>query len=580
VNTLTYGDNTLIAGLALTGGSGTVNVGSHITGTAGHSVAIANRTGGTTSFSGAVDDTGTGISLTNNTGATIAFSGGVTSGAGVNSAFSATGGGTVTVTGTGNMLSTSTGTALNVANTTIGTNGLTFRSITSNGGAGGIVLNNTGSSGGLTVTGSGTAGSGGTIQHKTGADGTTDGIGIYLNNTSSVSLARMQLNDFDNFAIRGTGVSGFTLSNSTINGSNGTSTAADEASVAFDNLTGSASITNDTITGGVEDDVRIQNTTGSLSSLGITGSTFATTGAATANDALALIGRTGASVFNATVQGNTFARAQGDLFQYTLEAGTGTMHFDSNTVTNNFPTTLPAGGGDINVSSASTASPTQSLQYSINDNDIYSSGTGGQPPNGSVIVVAATPQGSATGTIQNNTIGTTGVTQSGGFDAILADAVKAGFHKVTITGNTIRRYKEAGIRLLGVSPAAPPGFNLRATVKGNVITEPDSIAFAGIDAEVGADPADVGTMCLDLGGATAAEKNSVSNGDPGNFNDINLIQQFATRMNLPGYAGAATDDAAVRAFVAGRNDGDGAPTVSAIHDAAGSGFTGTGTDCS
>ena len=36
-------------------------------------------------------------------------------------------------------------------------------------------------------------GSGGTIQHKTGADGsTTSGIGIYLNNTSEVSLNNMQ----------------------------------------------------------------------------------------------------------------------------------------------------------------------------------------------------------------------------------------------------------------------------------------------------------------------------------------------------------------------------------------------------
>jgi hypothetical protein len=94
---------------------------------------------------------------------------------------------------------------------------------------------------------------------------------------------------------------------------------------------------------------------------------------------------------------------------------------------------LSAGGGDINVSSASTSSATQSLQYSINNNNIYSSGTGGQPPNGSVVMVAGTPQGSATGTIQNNVIGTTGVTQSGGFHSIVADAVKNGFH-MTITG--------------------------------------------------------------------------------------------------------------------------------------------------
>lgn len=106
----------------------------------------------------------------------------------------ATGGGTITATDTTSTLTTTTGTALNVQNTTIGASGLTFKSITagtSSGSSGdGIVLDTTGSSGGLTVSGAGTAGSGGTIQHK--ADGsTTSGIGIYLNSTSSVSLARM-----------------------------------------------------------------------------------------------------------------------------------------------------------------------------------------------------------------------------------------------------------------------------------------------------------------------------------------------------------------------------------------------------
>jgi hypothetical protein len=108
--------------------------------------------------------------------------------------------------------------------------------------------------------------------------------------------------------------------------------------------------------------------------------------------------------------------------------------------------------------------------------------------------------------------------------------------------------------------SATPG-NIRATVKGNLITEPDSVAFAGIDAEVGADPSDTGTMCLDLGGTVASDKTSVSNGDPANFNDINLAQQFATSMNLPGNAGTATDDSAVESFVAGRNNADGTDCV-------------------
>ena len=107
---------------------------------------------------------------------------------GANPAFTATGGGTVTATQNNtsivNTLTTTTGTALNVANTTIGAAGLTFRSISANGAANGIVLNTTGASGGLTVTGNGvactpadTTCSGGTLQNMTGGDdsGTTPG---------------------------------------------------------------------------------------------------------------------------------------------------------------------------------------------------------------------------------------------------------------------------------------------------------------------------------------------------------------------------------------------------------------------
>ena len=43
-----------------------------------------------------------------------------------------------------NTIDTTTGTALNVSNTTIGSSGLTFRSIAANGAPNGIVLNNTG----------------------------------------------------------------------------------------------------------------------------------------------------------------------------------------------------------------------------------------------------------------------------------------------------------------------------------------------------------------------------------------------------------------------------------------------------
>src|SRR5262245_29032225 len=181
-------------------------------------------------------------------------------------------GGTVTVTGDGNTINSGTGTALNITNTTIGAADVTFQSISSIGGSStGIILDTTGSAGGLHVTGldgidDGTdadPGSGGTIANKTGANGaTTTGNGIYLNNTADVQLAGMQLNDFQNFAIRGSFVVGFTLDASAVNGVNGNNFMED--SIRFTELTGSASITDTSINGGFEDNFSLVNTSGTL----------------------------------------------------------------------------------------------------------------------------------------------------------------------------------------------------------------------------------------------------------------------------------------------------------------------------
>src|SRR5205823_2792207 len=117
-----------------------------------------------------------------------------------------TGGGTVSVDDTSvtNTIATTSGDALKVQSTTIGSPGLNFHSINAGTGSGsagdGIILDTTGSTAGLTVTGDGSNnknGTGGTIQHKTGADAsTTSGIGIYLNSTKNVELDSMNLHDF------------------------------------------------------------------------------------------------------------------------------------------------------------------------------------------------------------------------------------------------------------------------------------------------------------------------------------------------------------------------------------------------
>ena len=98
-------------------------------------VEVTGRTGGTVDFNGAItSSSGGGIDLTGNTGGTVRFDGGMNLSTGAAIALNSTAntGATLVVTdtaSTSNILTTTTGTALNVANTTIGAEDLTFQSI-------------------------------------------------------------------------------------------------------------------------------------------------------------------------------------------------------------------------------------------------------------------------------------------------------------------------------------------------------------------------------------------------------------------------------------------------------------------
>src|SRR5258705_13712632 len=77
-----------------------------------------------------------------------------------------------------------------------------------------------------------------------------------------------------NHGIRGINSSNFTLEFSTVTGTNGTSAAIDEGSVNFDNLTGTAAITSCVIDGGLEDNLNVVNTAGTLNRLTISDNPF------------------------------------------------------------------------------------------------------------------------------------------------------------------------------------------------------------------------------------------------------------------------------------------------------------------
>jgi large repetitive protein len=498
-----------------------------LAGTTGHTIAHVN-----------VDTTlgsGMGISDDGNNVGTVAISNIVVntaSGTGI----SFTHGGTVNTTGT-NSISSTSGTALDVENTTIGPNNLTFQSISSgsasNSSADGIILVNTGTSGGLHVTGVGTtASSGGTIQHKTGADGSsTQGAGIFLNNTKDVELADMQLNDFSNFAIRGNSVTGFTLDHTVINGDSGTSNSLSDPLASFanvgedairlTNLLGSGSITNSNISGGYTNTILVENNTGTLNRLTIDHSTIGgrTDNGTGMNDGINFQADTGSTAMNLTVTNSALTTARANLIAVTNQPGTQVdAKFDNNTLTNNHPLTVSGGTA---VDFAGLGGMTFDISNNTFDMHAANGGTGIK----SHVIEVNKGSGSGTstfdGTIAGNTIGVAGTAHSGsgiGSNDIDINSQDNGTFTLLVQNNILTHYDTAGIQISQIAGSS----TVNATVVGNTTSNGDSNAFAGLYVVAGSGLAgDSGVVNLKVGG-TGTERNDFSNGDPANGSDVFL----------------------------------------------------------
>jgi len=516
----------------------------------GQPVSIQNKDGGTVQFSGAIVSPKKGILLNANTDSTtISFSGGLTLDTTINKAFEATSGGTLTITGV-NTISTTTAAALYVSNTLIGSSGLTFQSINSTGGdSDGIYLDTPGSSGGLTITGTAAANSGGSIVSKTGADGSaTSGIGIYLKSTRDITLNKMTLSGFSNFAIRGENVTNFTLNNTTISGVNGSSEFFDEDAVRFDNLFGTAAITDSAISGGFEDNLRIANSSATpLDRLTITNTTFGAPGSAAYGDDSLYFESGGSAVMKLTVTGSTFNSARGDLLQANA-LGNSTMDvvLTGSTFNNGFTPVVTGGGGVV--LSGSGMGSSADLTYSVTNNTLR-----GASGSGLLVFMAPGLAGSSfTGSIAGNTIGVSGAANSGSLTAsgIEINTQGVGTHTTLIDNNTIYQYNESGILLT----AGDGSGAVNATLTRNTIASPGALAQYGIRVTQGLVVSDAGSLCAAIGGS-AAQVNQISGTGAAYVSPIRLRQKFQTGFRLPGYGGSATDLPAVQAFVSGNNTG-------------------------
>jgi len=571
-------------------------------------VRVANSNGGKVNFNNPTKTLNTGANKavtldSNNSGGGVDFGNGgldidTTSGGG----FSAAGGGTVNVTGSNNTIdSTTTGTALNVSNTTIGSNGLTFQSISAGPASGtgptnGIVLNNTGTSGGLTVTGNGgtctnadTSGcSGGQIRNTTGADdssATPVGTGIVLNNTKAPSLTRMWLHDNSNYAMRGTSVSGFTLANSVINGTNGNNGTDpfNDSSIRFNNLTGSASVSDTAVSGGLEDNIDVTNSAGSLDRITFTNVNIGLNSTADGNDGIGLESTATASAFKATIQNSTFTGSRGDLVDYSHNgSGLGDLVISGSSFSNNHPG-IGTGGGLTLSNNGTSGNTTMSIT-----NNTFRDAVGP-----GVLIVKTTGPSTQTGTFSGNTIGVSGVANSGSAEgsALKLQTVGQGAMTWGVTNNQIRGYNNNGIEVLAGGGATLQSGAINTTITGNTIAEPGntagtlSIPKNGIHFNIGTVPRDTYQACAAIGGAgTLANAISTSGKDgvPATVGDIDfrLRQRQSTTLRLPGYGGANNDNTAVQNFVAANNGSGGVPVGLASNTVpTGGGFTGTGTTC-
>jgi len=592
--------NTTTGAVFIDGGSGNFSDAGAISNiSSGRAVTVQNKSAdAVVTFSGALGSVGTplggtGVLLDNNdqggSGGGVTFSGGVNLSTGSNAAFTATNGGTVTVTGSSNTLATTTSTALNVTGTTIGASGLTFKSINAGTGSGttgdGIILDTTGTSGGLTVVGDGSNnanGTGGTIQHKSGADGSTSqGIGIYLNNTKSPSFSSMNLHDFDNFAIFGGQVNGLTMQGVVVNGTNGSSIASPpiEGAVVFDvsstngSLTGTANITSSTINGGFGDNLRVNNLGGTLT-LNVTNSNLNNPVFASSQDDMLLVANNSATM-TATVKGSSFVNHQSGVL-----AGSGSPRGIQAVANGNSNMTVNVGGsnpGDPNTFDTSfvqldlAQNSTGEFHYLIQGNTVqylagYSSSVAIN------LFTGANVTGLMSGSVLNNTI-THDATLAASSAINLSDTGD-GAYVSKVSGNNVT-WSSGGLINASAGNVGSSSSPMDVTITSNTmnLTTP-SAGQHGILVNAGTGAGDTNSVCADV------KTNNVTRATGTAGSTIRVRNRFTgITFRLPGYGGSATDMTAVQNFLAAQNtltpnQGADANTVTATNAVGGTGFGG------
>ncbi|MDP9193280.1 MAG: putative Ig domain-containing protein [Acidobacteriota bacterium] len=517
--------NSTAADVLLSNTSAAFTYNGTITDDQGQLVTVSSCTGTSSKlFTGAITDgddgDGSGITISGNSaGTTIRFSGGVVLSTGSAAAFSSSGPGIVEVcdenpcnpgaTGvTINKITTTTGTALNVATTTIGSNNLEFRSISSNGAPSGIILNGTGSSGGLKVKGDGGGtqnASGGTIQNSTG-------VGISLTNTRDVSLTQLNLANGGNHGINISSVTNFTYQDAVMTG---VADSNDEQGINILNLFGSSLIEDVTMDDIEEDGIQIrQNATDDGTADTITIRRL------NVQDHVAGFGETGIEI-QPDLASNLTVLVDDSDFAINTNAIMGVAWSTAASHTGTFRMTVQ--DSIFNCANAFGSGAVQALGGGsgtvfsrVHNNQINSTKFTG-------ILLNADGNQTTHNTVTSNIITGSGATNNGRGIEMRQDENSTMF--ALVTNNNITQVKADGIKIYAQDATVDDaGLELQATILNNAATVRSDGFGAGIIVEVGVGDAFFNDACVDVTGNTVAGTDTTAYFDSDivlNINDPN-----------------------------------------------------------
>jgi hypothetical protein len=498
------------------GGNATISYAGTITNSAGRSVSVINRTADTATFSGAITATGgTGIFLNNNTGSTNTFTGAISLSTGGSDAFTATGGGTVTSNNAASTLTTTGGVALNVANTTIGAAGLKFQTINAGtagtGPSSGIVLNSTGASGSLTV-------NGGTIQK-------TSSHGVSLTSTLSPSFSAVTIKNTAGSGVNGTQVTNFSFVNGAIDNV-GTALGAETSNIAFNttaagtenNLSGTVTITGNTLTNAYYHGVDIFNFNGTIVDATISGNTITSTSstATSKGSGIRLVAfgsaTTVANVTKATIANNVisnFPSANGIL----ASGGNGNAAGPSGIfgVAGNASNIIAITGNRVAGFSPAVRIGAFGIAATVNGKgqgnfDISGNGTAANPLTnmiGAAITTSSLGQAVVTSNIANNVIVANNQAGAQGIGAGTSQtfgATDTPSLTVIITGNNVSQTDGNGILVTARDATG----TVRAKIQGNTVAAPLGGNRNGIRVDAGNAVSINDSVCLNISGNTSA----------------------------------------------------------------------------